>query len=247
MKSLEQLKKENKVLILKTVNKYRQAYLGFLWPESGEVKAEKWNPEPVCGDGLHGLLWGKGSYRHLDTDADAKWIVFEAHLDDVVWVGVDKVKVPYGNVIFCGKSSEALAILRGVKWGVDATVNSTTGDCAHSSTVGNCAHSSTVGYAAHSSTTGDCAHSSTVGDQAHSSAVGNCAHSSTTGKNSIACAIGLGSIAKASIGGVLVLSWYDESQDQIKVEVTYPGKNDIKPDVFYTLNDKGKFIEAKNQ
>lgn len=99
------------VLILKTVAANRQAaYHGFIWPESGPVKALDWNPTPVCGGGLHGALWGEGDGSLFSWATDAKWIVFEAAASSVVDLK-GKVKVPSGVVVFCGGRFEATKYL----------------------------------------------------------------------------------------------------------------------------------------
>ena len=98
------------VLILKTVTADMQAYGGFVWPESGPVEPQRWDPTDTCGNGLHGLLWGCGSARYLSTDRDARWLVFAADEADVVDLG-GKVKARRGDVVFVGTRDEAVAYL----------------------------------------------------------------------------------------------------------------------------------------
>ena len=52
---------------------------GFRWTLDGgaEVVAPDWDPTPVCGGGLHGLLNGAGSGGLIDWSTDAVWIVAE--------------------------------------------------------------------------------------------------------------------------------------------------------------------------
>ncbi|MGC4017524.1 MAG: hypothetical protein QM755_23865 [Luteolibacter sp.] len=184
------------VLVLRTVDADGKGFGGFPWPDAGPVEApaewnsawgpvpQKWrggfDPTVECGAGLHGLLWGKGSYSFLNKDALAKWQVVEVLKSEIVDFG-EKVKFPRGVVLFTGAAGGALALLRQRNWGIDVCDPSTTGDWAHSSTTGYGAHSSTTGNGAHSSTTGNGAHSSTTGNWAHSSTTGDWAHSSTTG------------------------------------------------------------------
>ena len=122
----------------------------------------------------------------------------------------------------------------------------TTGYRAHSATTGYRAHSATTGDLAHSATTGDLAHSATTGDFAHSATTGNDAHSATTGKNSIAAAIGIDSRAKAEIGGWIVLTEWEETDDEWRIKDIRGSRVDgekVKPGVFYVLRN-GEFIEA---
>jgi hypothetical protein len=44
-------------LMLRTCASGRKSYCGFQYPADREyVAAPDWNPEPICGGGLHGLL-----------------------------------------------------------------------------------------------------------------------------------------------------------------------------------------------
>src|SRR5438094_6525314 len=88
-------------LVLCTCNADMTAYGGFKWPQSGRVKAPDWNPAAVCGEGLHGLLWGEGDAGHLNWSGDAKWLVVRVSAAEVVDL-CGKVKFPAGEVVYCG-------------------------------------------------------------------------------------------------------------------------------------------------
>jgi hypothetical protein len=104
--------------MLRTCDKNMRAYHGFVWPESGPVSAPDWNPEPVCGRGLHGLLMGIGDISHLSRDSNAKWFVVAVDSGSVVDLD-GKVKVPSGNVVYCGDRDGAVSFL--VQNGGDVT------------------------------------------------------------------------------------------------------------------------------
>ena len=81
--------------LLKTVKADGTARGGFQWPldEGAEVTAPGWDPTPVYGGGLHGLLNGAGNGGLIDWSTDAVWIVAEIPDDETV-VDLDgKVKV----------------------------------------------------------------------------------------------------------------------------------------------------------
>jgi len=81
--------------LLKTVRPDGAAWGGFRWTldEGAEVIAPDWDPTPVCGGGLHGLLNGAGDGSLINWSTDAVWIVAEIPDDETV-VDVDgKVKV----------------------------------------------------------------------------------------------------------------------------------------------------------
>jgi hypothetical protein len=232
------------VLVLRTCDSELKAYGGFQWPDSGRIEAPDWHPKAECGNGLHGLLWGKGDYSHLSTDALAKWMIVEVEEALLVDLG-GKVKFPHGNVIYCGASAGAMAILRKHKWGeepAEITNPSTTGDRAHSSTTGDGAHSSTTGNYAHSSTTGDYAHSSTTGDYAHSSTTGDRAHSSTKGEDSVAACLGYNGRVKSGHGPLIAAYW---DGNRRRIAVAYPGENGIEPDAWYSVNERGEFTKVE--
>jgi hypothetical protein len=107
----EAWKPKNPVLVLRTCDKDLCSYNGFQWPESGHVEAPDWSAEPICGKGLHGLAWGKGSVGYFDLSEDAKWLVFEADQSEVVEIGGDKHKARRGNVLFVGSRDDAAKFL----------------------------------------------------------------------------------------------------------------------------------------
>lgn len=71
-------------LVLRTSNSDGTSYGGFKWPELGPVECLDWDPELICGGGLHGLLWGEGDASFLSRDIDAKWHVVEVAIEDIV-------------------------------------------------------------------------------------------------------------------------------------------------------------------
>jgi len=104
-----------RVLILKAVDKNGVAAHGdFKWPESGPVECQDWNPEPVCGGGLHGWPWGMGigEGRAYDLIED-KWIVYAADPADVVGEidKGEKCKSRKAEVIYFGAFSAAWAMI----------------------------------------------------------------------------------------------------------------------------------------
>ena len=83
----------------------------FTWPAAGPVACTDWDPNPVCGGGLHGLLYGEGSAFCLSWNPDDLWLVFAADPDSVVIIDGDKAKVPAAEVLFCGDRLGATTFL----------------------------------------------------------------------------------------------------------------------------------------
>lgn len=65
-----------------------------------------------------------------------------------------------------------------------------------------------------------------------------------TGESSVAMAASTDCRAKAGVGGCIVLTWWDCDKMRYRAEVAYVEENGIKPDVWYTLNEFGEFVEA---
>ena len=94
------------VLVMRTCDASMRSHGGFVWPKSGPVECPDWNSEPVCGGGLHGLLWGEGDGSLVNHDRSANWLVVEVIASEVVDLD-RKVKFPRGTIVFCGSAFEA--------------------------------------------------------------------------------------------------------------------------------------------
>ena len=154
--------KPETVLVLRTCASDRSAHGGFVWPESGPVSCSDWDPRPVCGFGLHGLLWGCGNGGLLAVgDADAKWLVVEVIASEIVSLdGGEKVKFPRGVVVFCGDRKGATDYIYSRKPGAVVGVSVDAGP--NGSALGGDASTVTGGYA--STVTGGYASTVTGGD-----------------------------------------------------------------------------------
>jgi len=100
----------DKALILRTCNAEMKSHGGFQWPESGPVSCNDWSPEPCCGKGLHGFLWGEGDSSLANWNHDAKWLVVAVDADSIVDLG-GMVKFPCGEVLFAGDRKGATELL----------------------------------------------------------------------------------------------------------------------------------------
>ena len=99
------------VLVLRTCAPDMISHSGFRWPESGPVECPDWDPNPRCGGGLHGFLWGEGKGDLLNWDPDARWLVVEVLASDVVDLD-GKVKFPRGVVVHCGDRKSATELIQ---------------------------------------------------------------------------------------------------------------------------------------
>jgi hypothetical protein len=188
------------VLVLRTCSAEMKSHEGFTWPESGPVEAKDWSPKPVCGQGLHGWLWGSGDWSLKAKGEGIKWLVCEVEESTLVNL-IGKVKFPRANVIGCfGHWREGMALIRArlVK-DANAKIESiATEEKEHASATGDSGHASATGYSGHASATGDSGHASATGDSGHASATGDSGHASATGHYGHASATGYSGHASAT-------------------------------------------------
>ena len=96
--------------ILRTCDENLRSYAGFQYPESGMVEAPDWDPTPMCGNGLHGLLNGDGVPHLLDWSEKSVWMVLKVPNNNIIDIG-GKVKFQKGEVLFFGTRKEAVQFL----------------------------------------------------------------------------------------------------------------------------------------
>ena len=89
---------------------------------------------------------------------------------------------------------------------------------------------------------GDYSHA-TTGGYAHAVTAGDCVRASTSGVSAVSVAIGCGSVAKAAIGGFIVLAQYDGTE-VVAIKTAQVGRDGIKPDTWYRLSSTGDFVET---
>jgi hypothetical protein len=239
-----------KHLILRTCNADMTSRNGFKWPRSGHVAAPDWNPEPECGNGLHGFLRGEGDGGLADWSSDAVWLVAEVE----TYVDLEgKVKFPAAHVIFAGSRLEATAIVKarypdaaviGANVAVEDRRVAVVGDYG-TATAGDYG-TATAGYRGTATagnygtaTAGDYG-TATAGDRGTATA-GNWG-TATAGDAGTATA-GYWGTATAGEGGMLQIYYYDRN-DRRRLAVAYVGEKKIKPNVRYRLDSNGKFVEA---
>jgi hypothetical protein len=105
---------DDKVLVLKSVDKDMRSYNNFVWPREGVVRAPDWKDNFYPGYGLHGFLWGEGDGSFALWDPDAIWLVVSVLRKDIrAGRGglIQKCKFPAGEVVFCGDRPAAIDFL----------------------------------------------------------------------------------------------------------------------------------------
>ena len=195
--------------LLKTVHADGAAWGGFRWPldEGAEVIAPDWDPTPVCGGGLHGLLNGAGNGGLIDWSTDAVWIVAEIPDGETV-VDLDgKVKVRRCIVRHVGDKTSAPEFL-----------------AAHGHTEGVVAGTATAGYGG--TATAGHGGTATAGDDG----------TATAGDAGTATA-GHGGTATAGERGTIILAWWDCDLGRRRWVVGEVGIDGIVADTPYRVVD----------
>ncbi len=101
-------------LVLRTCSADLTSHGGFQWPDKigAVVEAPDWKKDNKCGHGLHGWLFGQGDHGCSSTvgDADAKWLVVEVVIADLIALG-GKVKFPRCTIRHIGEKASATQFL----------------------------------------------------------------------------------------------------------------------------------------
>ncbi len=200
------------------------AHDGFVWPHQvgAVVHPSRWNPDAVCGDGLHGFINGEGDAGLADWSNDAQWIVFSEESEHVVKLGQDKAKARSGRIEHVGQGAT----------GRDRLI-----DClAHLERIGRCGPTamgvmrsggdgSTLTGGDGSTLTGGDGSTLTGGDR--STLTGGDRSTLTGGENSI-----------------LIFRWWDRAKNCMRLATADADK--LKPNTPYTVKD-GQIVEVVKQ
>ena len=116
------------------------------------------------------------------------------------------------------------------------SVAGNTGDQSVASNTGDQSVASNTGYRSVAGNTGD---------QSVASNVGYKSAAEVSGLQSVACALGEESKAKAAAGGAIVCVYRNDDDDLIHIRAAKVGDDGIKADTWYTLDDKGEFVECE--
>ena len=194
---------------------------GFQWPTEGRVEAPDWDPRPQCGNGLHGLLMGKGDGSLCDWSSDAKWLV--VGIDE--WVDLDgKVKFPAATVLYVGDLHGAAQMLQGLGAGTDIVGGTATAGDGGTATAGY-RGTATAGY--------------------RGTATAGYRGTATAGDGGTATA-GVGGTATAGYDGSIAIQYWDSNKNKYRVRIAEVGEDGIEANVAYQLSGD-KFVRVKKE
>jgi hypothetical protein len=238
------------VLVLRTCDKNLQSYSKFQWPESGPVQAPDWDPEPECGNGLHGLLWGEGSGSLLDWNPSAKWLVCEVDPNEIIELD-GKVKFPKCTVVHCGNQISATNYIAEHGGASKAIVGYTATAGYYGTATAGYYGTATAGYKGtatagnngtatagnNGTATAGYYGTATAGDYHGTATAGNYG-TTTAGYNGTATA-GDGGTATAGEKGIISIAWYDKNNRK-RLLTGYIGEDGLEPNVPYRIKRDGK-------
>ena len=91
---------------------------------------------------------------------------------------------------------------------------------------------------------GDYGASTNSGDYGASTNSGTRGASTNTGRHGVACDVGICGKARSSETGAIVCVYRNNEGELIHIRASKVGDNGIKPDVWYSLDENGEFVEA---
>jgi hypothetical protein len=228
------------VLVLRTCDEKMQGHGGFQWPTSGPVSCPDWNPEPICGGGLHGLLNGVGNGSLLNWRENANWLVVEVLSTEIVDIDGDKVKFPGGTVVFCGNRKDATDYI----W---ERVPNDSAIVGAMRVVGD-KQTVTVGYHG----TANAGNNGTASAGEYGTASAGDDGTASAGKGGTASAgdggtanAGNYGTASAGNGGTISIKWYDFVNTRYCTTIGYIGENGIVANKKYRCSNIGQLVEEK--
>ena len=182
------------VLVLRTCDANLRSRDGsFQWAGvGGETVAPDWNSAPLCGNGLHGWLWGSGDWSLKEKSAGSLWLVVEADASAVVDLG-GKVKFPKARTLAVELTWQAaMGFIRGHSHyaATHKPEAAATGEYGHAAATGHSGHAAATGYSGHAAATGKFGHAAATGEYGHAAATGYSGHAAATGKSGHAAATG---------------------------------------------------------
>ncbi len=261
--------KPKTVLILRTCDANLKSYGEFQWPASGAVEAQDWKPTKLCGNGLHGWLWGEGDGSLGNWEGDAKWLVVEVAAGDVIELG-GKVKFPRGKVVHCGDRLTATQYVAAHGGVGRATVGGTATAGHRGTATAGYRGTATAGYRgtatagdsgtatagdSGTATAGDSG-TATAGDRGtatagyRGTATAGYSGTATAGDRGTATAghrgtatAGYSGTATAGDRGSVCVRYWDKKAERYRLAVGYVGENGIEANTPYRV-EAGQLVKA---
>jgi hypothetical protein len=125
-----------------------------------------------------------------------------------------------------------------------SSMSSSTGDYSVSSSTGSGSVAWSTGASSVSISTGVGGVSSSAGDYSVSCSAGTLGAAEALGSNSVALSAGRSGRARASEGSAIVCCYRHTTGELVHIRLGIAGRDGIKPNVWYELNEYGAFVES---
>ena len=189
---------------------------------------------------------GSISRKGSDSKVASSKISIESSLD---LPGIINAAIEY-TVSRCNPPTEA-ASNTGYQGAASNTGNrgaaSNTGDYGAASNTGYRGAASNTGYYGAASNTGEHGAASNTGNRGAASNTRDYGAASNTGEHGVAASFGYLSKSKSSETGAIVCIYRNQDGEIVHIKASKVGVNGIKPNVWYTLNETGEFVELPNE
>ena len=201
-----------------------QFEVGKLYEHDGEVK--------TCSSGFHSCEYPLDVFSYYGPDS-SRFAVVKA--TGAISRHPEDSKVASAKITVEAEIGLPVLIARAVDWvltKIDASIQQTV-------VTGDRSAATNTGYRSAATNTGDYSAATNTGDRSAAE---------VKGFESVAAALGIQGRARAAAGGAIVLCCRDENDGRlIHIRASKVGENGIKPDVWYSLNEVGEFVEVETK
>ncbi len=225
-----------------------QFEIGKTFKHEGKVEA--------CGSGFHACECPFDVFGYY-SPANSRYAVTES------FGAIDReedgdTKIASASITITAELTLPQFIQRGIDWiwsKVDKSLEQQimTGDRSAATNTGNRSAATNTGYRSAATNTGDRSAATNTGDWSAATNTGNQSAATNTGdwsaaevsgSQSVAASFGEGGKAKASESGGIVLCYRNDGGELIHIRASKVGENGIKPEVWYSLDENGEFVES---
>ena len=218
-----------------------QFQIGETYTHDGKVEA--------CASGFHACENPMGVFNYYNPTSRFAIVECSGEIskgsdgDSKIACGSIHIKSEIGLPTLISKAVDL--ILSKIKW--DTAKESNTGDQSAATNTGDQSAATNTGDQSAATNTGDQSAATNTGDYSAATNTGDQSAAEVTGVNSIAAAFGYSSKAKAGESGAIVCVYRNCYYELIHIRASKVGDNGIEAGKWYTLDENGEFIEAKQE
>ena len=205
--------------------------------------APDWNVAPCCGGGLHWSPWGIAHDGQEHGVERPIWMVIEP-IGDIVAIE-SKAKSEGVRVVFVGSLSHCMDYTHRGRVAYiesESTAQYATGYRSSAAATGYSSSAAATGYGSSAAATGYGSSAAATGYRSSAAATGYGSSAAATGSSTAAVCTGIDCVARAGVGGAIILGWYDTTAQRYKLRAGEIDGISLLPDVWYRLDAHGQFV-----